>query len=109
MEQEGLGYYLDKMAPNENIERAKNDLRQVLRLEVCSTLQHTATHCNMLQHAATHCNSLQHTAKRCITLQHTATHCIKLATHCNTPATHLQQTCNTMQILSRQNGAKRKS
>ena len=29
----GLGYYVDTKAPNENVERAKNDLRQVLRLE----------------------------------------------------------------------------
>jgi len=33
MDCQGLGYYIDKMAPNENLERAKNDLRQVLRLE----------------------------------------------------------------------------
>jgi len=103
MEQEGLGYYLDKMAPNENIERAKNDLRQVLRLEVCNALQHSALHCNTLQHNATCCNSLKHAAKRCKILQHAATHCITLATHCNTPATH----CITLQILSRQNCAKR--
>jgi len=54
-------------------------------LELCNTLQHTATHCNTLQHTATiktlqlltwsfatHCNTLQHTATHCNTLQHTA-------------------------------------
>jgi len=46
---------------------------------ICSVLQHTATHCNTLQHTATHCNTLQHTTDVCTNicsvLQHTATHC----------------------------------
>jgi len=73
------------------------------QVELCNTLQHTATHCSTLQHtnwynfaqawaqssiyfelgrtsqksvhyAATHCSPLGHTATHCITLQHTAAH-----------------------------------
>jgi len=61
----------------------------------CNTLQHTATHCKTLQHTATHCNTLQHTTTHYNTLQHTATHCNTLQHTCNTPATHLQLTCNS--------------
>jgi len=39
-----------------------------ISLQVCDTLQLTATHCNTLQLTATHCNTLQLTATHCDTL-----------------------------------------
>lgn len=45
MDAQGLGYYLDSKAPNENIERAKKDLRKALQLEVPRLLALQAQKC----------------------------------------------------------------
>ena len=91
-------------------------------IELCYTLQHTATHQNTPEHTATHCNTLfgaalfnipdldrivQHTTTHCNTLQHTATHCpaplfsisqilIELCITLQYTATH----CNTLRHIA---------
>jgi len=60
------------------------------QVQLCNTLQHTATHCNTLQHTATYCDEGYHPFEwgAGATLKHTATHCNTLqhiATHRNTP------------------------
>jgi len=94
-------------------------LQETAQLQLCTTLQRTATHCNALQRTATHYNALQRTVTHCKALQHTATHyttlqragmqenaplqlCTTLqhtATHCNAlqrTATH----CNALEKCS---------
>jgi len=80
-------------------------------LQLCSTLQHIATHCNTLHHTATHCNTITHrvaththrssnnTAANGRTPNETNLHWT--ATHCNT-LQHTTAHCNTLQHTATQ-------
>jgi len=97
------------------------DIRVLVVVTRCNTLQHASTPCNTLQHPATHhntlhhagssrpmhliytfrnhCNTLNHATpwNTCNTLHHTAPHCTLLqhtATHCNT----LQHTTRVLRL-----------
>jgi len=81
---------------------------------IAAHLQHTAKHCNIMQQyinngssekkCSTYYNTLQHTcntlATQCNTLQQYVNNESSentCSTSCNTPATHLRHTCNTLQ------------